>query len=120
MMVAGDKKLAFFTHGLEEPPEDHIPAEFEDSARRNLLSRLEYRLDLPDDPIHFVRVFFTVPGEEWRARIFQLMNRLFGRKDLPEPLLFEDLAQLEGLLLGYDRDDVEFFIANWNRTFSQP
>lgn len=115
LMMAGEKKLAFFSYTSRDDPEDFVPSEFEELARQGRLARIEYVTDIKDTPFRAHALFFTPPGEEWRARIFRLMSELFGRKDLPVPLSFEDLAQLEGLLLGYDRADVDYFIENWHR-----
>jgi hypothetical protein len=62
----------------------------------------------PDGKEHQVRrVLYALPGEVWRIRAMLLVQGLYQSLT---PGWRPDLDRVIGLLLGYDRDDIENFL----------
>lgn len=115
LMKAGVKKLAYFYYDSSEDPQDYIPEEFEELAKQGQLGRFANRVSVPDIRLDYWQVFFTLPGEEWRAKVFVLVNTIWNDPGLPITMTTEDIQRMEGALLGYDRVDIDFFIEHWKR-----
>ncbi len=63
------------------------------------------------------RVLYALPGEEWRINAFLLVQELY---DSLVPGWRPDLERILGLLLGYDRKDIEAYIARLPMCSSRP
>jgi hypothetical protein len=69
--------------------------------------------DVPSEDGLYIAHYFYLPGEEWRIKILELAMTTFkqpGRSSLTS----EDLHRLDGTLLGYTKEEVDFFIKNLN------
>ena len=52
-------------------------------------------------------LLYAIPGEEWRIDAMILVQTLY---DSLLPGWREDLERVIGLLLGYDREDIEYYV----------
>jgi hypothetical protein len=50
---------------------------------------------------------YAIPGEEWRIKAMSLVQDLYL---ILVPGFREDLERVIGLLLGYEREDIEYFV----------
>ena len=62
----------------------------------------------PDgEDIQIRRILYALPEEEWRINAFLLVQNLY---DSLSPGWKPDLDRAIGLLLGYEREDIEIFL----------
>jgi hypothetical protein len=110
LMLSGSKPLSMFVESL--------PAEFEIFPERDfdrLVSqgKLKKRTSMKSassptgQDVSVRRVFYALPDEEWRIQAMLLVLDLY---DSLVPGWRPDLERVTGLLLGYDRADIEKFI----------
>ncbi|MCB1530012.1 MAG: hypothetical protein H6853_09060 [Rhodospirillales bacterium] len=113
LMLAGDKKLAFFHDIIPaegEIAEEIIPERaFAPYVQEGRL--LRFAGDIPKtgsaDVLRFV--CFTLPGEEWRAQFILWLKREWLGGRLEYNPAHEDII---GNLLGYDAQDIEEYLVN--------
>jgi hypothetical protein len=109
-MISGIKPLSMFV--------EEVPADFESFPERDFDSLVSSgklvksvsmeTLPGPDGRRHKVRrVLYALPEEEWRIRATLLVHDLYRSLS---PGWRPDLDRVIGLLLGYDRDDIENFL----------
>ena len=55
---------------------------------------------------------YCLPTEEWRCKLSQLMSRMCRTGEAFDVFTTNDLARLEGALLGYPEESIEAFIAH--------
>jgi hypothetical protein len=108
LMLSGSKPLSMFVEPI--PPEfDVFPEEEFHSlvAQGRLVKEVSIEtLPGPGDKKRQVRrVLYALPGEEWRIRAVLLVQHLYTT--LPG---WPDLDRVIGILLGYERRDIEQFV----------
>ena len=107
LMLAGKKPLARFTreHGAKTYAD--VEAAFKPYVERGTLQRFFFRSEETE------RIYYCLPTEEWRVKLLELIDKALeaGVHDFT----IYDLHRIDGAMLGYTKDDVEFFIARWRR-----
>ncbi|WP_245486303.1 hemin receptor [Mesorhizobium sp. M7A.F.Ca.US.010.02.1.1] len=53
---------------------------------------------------------YCLPTEEWRCKLSLLMSRMCRSGEAFDAFTSNDLARLEGTLLGYSKEDIEAFV----------
>jgi hypothetical protein len=106
LMLAGRKPLSMFVSvvGLDEWPDESV---FDRAVADGRLTKAVRSHDWKcrDGSVaEFRRIMYAIPGEEWRINAMILVHDLY--LSLP-PGFRPDLDRLIGLLLDYDRDDIE-------------
>lgn len=104
LMLAGKKPFAHF-HRFDRPEEDGIVPEeyFEPHVREGRIVRI-------DEIVEITRlgasrkIYYALPGEEWRIEAFKTLWRLAGRHGWND-----GFEKMEGYLLGYETDIDPFF-----------
>ena len=61
----------------------------------------------------FDRVYYCLPTEEWRVKLLELIETALEAG--AHPFTIEDLHRIDGALLGYSKEDIEFFLARWRQ-----
>jgi len=110
--VAGTKPLSAFLEVVSQDvecfPEENFDALVAQGQLTKAVSITTKRV--PDGTEHQLRrVLYALPGEEWRIKALLLVQGLY---DSLAPGWRPDLERVIGLLLGYDRQDIERFIAS--------
>jgi hypothetical protein len=100
LMLAGTKPMARFVAEPNYRPDDRA---FDHPVANGALIRTV----IVDGAIE--RRYYCLPGEEWRVRLAEAAIKY----DLS--LSVEDLHRLDGFLLGYDKRDVDAFVADFQR-----
>ena len=103
LMLSGEKPMAAFTN---EPGYVHDTDAFEAHVKSGRI--VQFRVPINNG---CERLYFCIPGEEWRAKL-----SLFISYQGEWNLTGEDLHKLDGFLLGYDKDSIDEFIEHW-RTY---
>ncbi len=109
LMRSGAKPLSMFV----APASDETPAfpeeEFDSLINEGKLTKkvVIETMPGPGGPVEIRRVLYARQGEEWRIEAFLMLQALYGTL----PGWRVDLERLTGLLLGYDRKDIEGFLA---------
>src|SRR5580765_1008244 len=111
LMKAGKKPLCIFVQ-VDGRPREHFPAAaFNALVEQGKLCKAvaPWRTVTRDgEENRFRHVLYALPGEEWRIKAALLVDELY------ESLLpgwRPDLERVTGLLLGYDRQDIERYVA---------
>jgi len=112
LMMAGTKPLSAFLEVVSQDvecfPEENFDALVAQGQLTKAVSITTKRV--PDGTEHQLRrVLYALPGEEWRIKALLLVQGLY---DSLAPGWRPDLERVIGLLLGYDRQDIERFIAS--------
>jgi len=110
LMLRGAKPLSMFVEPV--PPEfEYFPEQEFDSlvSDGRLVKRIE--LETKRDPsgkdVTFRRVLYALPHEAWRIEALLLVQGVYVSLC---PGWRPDLDRVIGLLLGYDREDIEKFL----------
>src|SRR5262245_17965709 len=110
LMLTGRKPLSMFTEWIDSEfkcfPEEEFDALV---AEGELIENVAFEVmnHHTDGDLHFRRVLYALPGEEWRIKAMLLVL------DLYRPLTpgwRPDLDRVIGLLLGYEREHVDKFL----------
>jgi hypothetical protein len=109
-MIAGAKPLSMFVEPV--PPEfDYFPESDFDAlvSEGKLTKQISSEIvQQPDGKLGRIRrVLYALPDEEWRINAMLLVQSLYS--SLPSGWR-ADLDRVIGLLLGYERRDIEEFI----------
>jgi len=110
LMLAGAKPLSMFTEYVESDfkffPEEEFDALV---AEGRLIKNVTFDvINHPKDgDLHFRRVLYALPGEEWRIKAMLLVLDLYRTL---APGWRPDLDRVIGLLLGYEREHVDKFL----------
>jgi hypothetical protein len=108
LMLEGTKPLAVFFAEEGMPPEIVGDAEFDRYVQEERIIR--FIEDFPERGYQLRA--YCLPSEEWRAKLRILMARQGASLvEFRELFSAEDLHRMDGFLLGYDKTDVEAFIA---------
>ncbi|MBI1213855.1 MAG: hemin receptor [Alphaproteobacteria bacterium] len=108
LMLKGKKPLARFALEHKRPKSiAATEAAFRPYVERGILLRFQFKGD------EFDRIYYCRPSEEWRVKVLELVDRVLelGVHDFT----IYDLHRLDGTLLGYDKTDIEHFVATWRR-----
>ena len=110
LMISGIKPLSMFVDEIS-PDFATFPEQQFDSlvSRGKLVKSVSIEtLPGPDGREHKIRrVLYALPEEEWRIRATLLVHDLYRSLS---PGWRPDLDRVIGLLLGYNRDDIENFL----------
>ncbi len=55
---------------------------------------------------------YCLPGQEWRAKLSRMMIEMSGDAKFREIFSANDLHRMDGYLLGYSQQEIDFFIEN--------
>jgi hypothetical protein len=109
LMMAGLKPLSMFTSvvKMDEWPDEG--AFDERVAGGQLTKEVKTRTVTCRDgsTALFRLIMYAIPGEEWRIKAMSLVQDLYL---ILVPGFREDLERVIGLLLGYEREDIEYFV----------
>jgi hypothetical protein len=110
LMIAGTKPLSMFVEPIPREFEAFPEAEFDALVSRNKLIKVVSmetvkRPDGKDGQVR--RILYTLPDEEWRIKSLLLVQNLYFSLT---PGWRPDLDRVIGLLLGYERKDIESFL----------
>lgn len=100
LLLSGAKPVARFHL-------DGLSTEYEGLFDEAVKRRKVLAFDFPATELHRHRRYYCIPGEEWRVK---LMERIEAG-ELGE-FTTEDLHRMDGALLGYERADIDAFIAH--------
>ena len=108
LMLSGAKPLARFAK--EPVPSAQFKAAeaaFKPHVKRGTMRRFQFKGE------DFDRVYYCLPTEEWRVKLLELIDTALeaGRHEFT----IYDLQRIDGAMLGYAKEDVEFFVARWRR-----
>jgi hypothetical protein len=110
LMIAGTKPLSMFVEPIPSELECFPEADFDAlvSDGRLIKSVSVESIKTPDGKSGQVRrILYALPNEEWRIRSLLLVKNLYSSL---APGWRPDLDRVIGLLLGYERKDVESFL----------
>lgn len=107
LMLAGQKPAAMFSAEEGMAPEDVGDADFAPHVESGRLKRFVHSTD---DGRCEMRVY-VLPTEEWRAKLLIHIDKYINDPVFRQTFTTDDLFRLDGALLGYDKDDIEFFVA---------
>ena len=108
LMLQGDKPMALFSAEPGMDAEDIGDADFEPFVATGRILRFTHT-----DPGTLVEERrYCLPTEEWRCKLSLLISRMCRSGEAFDVFTSNDLARLEGTLLGYSKQDIEVFIAH--------
>jgi hypothetical protein len=108
MMLRGEKPMALFAAepGMDaDDVGDALFKPFVDEGRILQFSHID-----PETSIEERR--YCLPTEDWRCKLSLLISRMCRSGEAFDVFTSNDLARLEGTLLGYPKEDIEVFIAH--------
>ncbi|MFB9985349.1 hemin receptor [Mesorhizobium kowhaii] len=108
MMLRGDKPMALFSAEPGMDTEDVGDAHFKPFVDEGRILKFSH-ID-PGTSVEERR--YCLPTEEWRCKLSLLIARLCRSGEAFDVFTSNDLARLEGTLLGYPKESVEAFIAH--------
>jgi hypothetical protein len=100
LMLSGEKPMAHFTIEPNYAPDTEA---FQPHVKSGRIIQMRVPIDRGCE-----KLYFCLPGEEWRAKLLQFV--LFQAE---WNLTAEDLHRMDGFLLGYDAHSVQEFIEQW-------
>ncbi len=111
-MLAGSKPLSMFLEPVSPALKYFREKEFDALVAAGRLIKREVFETFPDPEsdgeVKTRRVLYALPGEEWRIEAMTILQDAYRALGPGWKL---DLERIIGSLLGYDREDVEFFIS---------
>ena len=110
LMLKGSKPLSMFVETVPPEFEAFPESDFDNLVSRgNLIKRVSIEtVQRPDGKIGQVRrIIYALPSEEWRINALLLVQDLYAQLS---PGWHPDLERIIGLLLGYEREDIESFV----------
>lgn len=108
LMLQGDKPMALFgaEPGMDaEDVGDTGFAPFVEEGRILKFTHIDPKTSVEDRR-------YCLPREEWRCKLSLLISRMCRSGEAFDIFTSNDLARLEGTLLGYSKEDIEAFIAH--------
>lgn len=117
LMLQGDKPMALFgaEPGMDaEDVGDTGFAPFVEEGRILKFTHIDPKTSVEDRR-------YCLPTEEWRCKLSLLISRMCRSGEAFDIFTSNDLARLEGTLLGHSKEDIEAFIVHAaSRTASAP
>ena len=114
MMIQGVKPLSVFSKYTWEEFDPYGGQKFEE-----LHAQFGIQKQVHLEPDGLMRIFFCLPGEEWRITAYRNM-----REDMFWDGLSSFIVRLEGELLGYTEEQCDEYIEqweeNWHSRFNPP
>lgn len=110
LMVAGRKPLSMFVEPIPSDIEFFPERAFDALVSEGKLKKhvsVELSVALDGKELRVRRVLYALPEEEWRIKSILLVQQLYNSLS---PGWRPDLDRLIGLLLGYERVDIEQFL----------
>jgi hypothetical protein len=110
LMLAGKKPLSMFVEPIEGQCQSFPEERFDQLVSQGRLVKLvqfESKTLSSGKVGQFRRILYARPEEEWRMKAICLVHDLYFSLT---PGWRPDLDRMIGLLLGYDRDDIEQFV----------
>ena len=114
LMLSGVKPLAMFVETMPTEFDSFPEADFDDAVSKGKLVKhiATETVHTPDEKeIKIRRILYALPSEEWRIQALLLIQNLYSSLGGWHP----DLDRAIGLLLGYERSDVEKFASAHER-----
>lgn len=108
LMLQGDKPMALFAAEPGMDAEDIGDAGFKPFVEEGRILRFA-QID-PETSVEERR--YCLPTEEWRCKLSLLISRMCRSGEAFDTFTSNDLARLEGALLGYSKEDIEVFVAH--------
>lgn len=108
MMLRGEKPMALFSAEPGMDAEDVGDADFQPFVEERRI--LKFSQTDPETSVEERR--YCLPTEEWRCKLSQMISQMCRSGKAFDVFTTNDLARLEGTLLGYTKDSVEAFIAH--------
>ncbi len=106
LMLSGQKPMAMFSHDPGMLPRDVGDADFGPFVERGLILKFTAL-----DPVTATETRrYCLPTEEWRAKLSQLIHSMCLDGTAHQIFTSEELARLEGTLLGYSKESIEAFV----------
>ncbi|MER9134870.1 hemin receptor [Mesorhizobium sp. M0047] len=108
LMLRGDKPMALFAAEPGVDAEDIGEAHFKqfvDEGRILKFSQVDPKTSVEERS-------YCLPTEEWRCKLSLLIARMCRSGEAFDVFTSNDLARLEGALLGYSKESVEAFVAH--------
>ena len=108
LMLQGDKPMALFgaEPGMDaEDVGDTGFAPFVEEGRILKFTQIDPKTSVEDRR-------YCLPTEEWRCKLSLLISRMCRSGEAFDIFTSNDLARLEGTLLGYSKEDIEAFIVH--------
>jgi hypothetical protein len=105
LMLAGEKPMAKFTIESGMDPK-YCGVEFEPYVANG---RFKKFTSAGKPPI-IERVWYCQLGEEWRAKLDQIVEEKLKDGSIWEEFTSADLARIDGFLLGYSKTCIEHFV----------
>ncbi|MGX5849553.1 hemin receptor [Mesorhizobium sp. PL10] len=108
LMLQSDKPMALFAAEPGVNAEDVGDAGFKPFVEEGRI--LKFTQIDPRTSVEERR--YCLPTEEWRCKLSSLISRMCRSGEAFDVFTSNDLARLEGALLGYSKEDVEVFVAH--------
>ncbi len=108
LMLQGDKPMALFAAEPGMDADDIGDAGFEPFVEEGHI--LKFAQIDPETSVEERR--YCLPTEEWRCKLSLLISRMCRSGEAFDTFTSNDLARLEGALLGYSKEDIEVFVAH--------
>lgn len=108
LMLQGDKSMALFAAEPGMDADDIGDAGFAPFVDEGRI--LKFTQIVPKTSV--VERCYCLPTEEWRCKLSLLISRMCRSGEAFDIFTSNDLARLEGALLGYSKEDVEVFVAH--------
>ena len=105
LMLAGQKPMAQF-YSEEGMDPEYSGIDFETYVEKGIF----VKFTTPASPPLIERVWYCLPGEEWRAKLSMLVAEKLADKSIWANFSSIDLHRMDGFLLGYSKTCVEHFV----------
>jgi len=108
LMLQGDKPMALFQAEPGMDTEDIGDADFEPFVKDGRI----LRFTTIDSGTSVEERRYCLPTEEWRCKLSLLISLMCRSGEAFDVFTSNDLARLEGTLLGYSKEEIETFVAH--------
>lgn len=108
LMLSGQKPMAYFVV-MDAPYEGEVGNEgFEDYVQNGTFVKIIAK----NEHMPYSIYYYCLPCEVWRAKLSSLMMNLRSNNQAND-FTAEDLHRIDGYLLGYDKEAIDYFVARW-------
>lgn len=105
LMLAGVKPMAMFSVEPGMAPE-YIGEQFEPYVEKGIF----VKFTAPGSPPLIEWRLYCLPGEEWRGKLALMLYEKLESNTVSSDFTSSDLHRIDGYLLGYSKECVEYFI----------